>query len=313
MLTITLVLAINLLGTAPVKFAEFFETCDYRYGEKQEQLLKCRLFTPRDLDSTKQYPMLVWLFHAGDLGPEFLGFAFPGLTTRTEKYPFFILTIQWPTTDDAALISQIVQKTIREHPVDERRVCVTGVSLGGSRCWSVAARYPELFSAVAPLAAGGGDVTLATNLAKVPIWAFHNTKDTVPPPDGDKRTVAAVAAVGGNVYLSLLPVEGHDCWTPAFQKHHILAWMLAQRRGAPCWTPPGYRPWQWWHILTLPCGLLVFVRLAWYVEQRRRRRVMPIADSSELETSDDDFEVDSFLPEYGPMDTEATINQGAAP
>ena len=120
---------------APPKLADFCETCDYRYGEKQEQLLQCRLFAPRNLDSTKRYPMLVWLFQAGGVDPAFLGFAFPDLA-HVEKYQCFVLVIQSPPGDsgwlrsvgaadvcdaDAALISQIVQKTIREHPVDERQ------------------------------------------------------------------------------------------------------------------------------------------------------------------------------------------------
>lgn len=329
MLTLTLVLATSLLGAAPAKFADLFEPCDYRYGRKQEQLLKCRLFTPCDLDAAKQYPMLVWLFHAGDLGPEFIQFALPDLVTCPEKYPFYILTIQWPTTDsgwftsvgadtlydaDAALIYQIVQKNIREHPaVDERRVCVSGASRGGDRCWRVAARCPELFSAVAPMAGGGEDVARAANLAKVPIWAFHNTQDTVPPPDGDKRIAAAVAAIGGNMHLTLLPTGGHDCWTAAFQTHDVLAWMLAQHRGALCWIPPGYHLWQWWHILTLPCALLLLIRLAWYVEQRRRHKVIPNAGQSELEITDDDFVIGPIQSEYDPLSTEALISRGAAP
>ena len=174
---------------------------------------------------------------------------------------------------------------------------MTGASRGGNRCWWVATRYPELFSAVAPLAAGGGDISRATKLAKIPIWALHNTKDTVPPPDYDKRTVAAVAAVGGNVHLTLLPAEGHDCWTAAFQTHNILAWMLSQLRGDFCWTPPDCRPWEWWHILTLPCALLVFMRLTWFIEQWRRHGVSPVAIASESETADADFSIGPLLAE----------------
>ena len=80
-------------------------------------------------------------------------------------------------------------------------------------------------------------------------------------------------------------------------------WMLAQRRGAFCWTPPGCRPWQWWHILTLPCALLVFVRLAWSIEQWRRRRASPVAVASESETADADFSIGPLLLEGEPVES----------
>ena len=53
-----------------------------------------------------------------------------------------------------------------------------------------------------------------------------------------------------------------------------MAWMLAQNRGARiCWTPPGVYPWKWRHLLTVPFLFVGIVRLAWYLERRRRRRM----------------------------------------
>ena len=294
----TLVIAGALICAAPPKITDLFQDSDYRYGEKQERTLRCHLFVPRDLNPSTHYPLLVWLYQAGDVGPGFLGFVLSDLE-HVEKYQFFIIAIQCPPMDsgwfnsvgasepygaDAALVAQIVRKTIQEHSVDVRQVCLAGASRGGSRCWAVAARYPELF-AVVPMASGSGDVSHAEDLAGVPIWAFHNIGDTGIRPDDDVRTTAAVAAAGGYIHLTLFPTQGHDAWTAPFREYDILAWMFAQRRGAwICWVPPGTRPWKWRHILTEPFMVSVIVGLAWYLERARRlRKNRPAANTWDLD------------------------------
>jgi hypothetical protein len=68
----------------------------------------------------------------------------------------------------------------------------------------------------------------------------------------------------------------------AFDDHHLLDWMLAQRRGQRS-IPPGTVPlstrlsdfaqgWQWWQVL-LQVGIpLLIVAAAWQAVRARRRR-----------------------------------------
>jgi hypothetical protein len=97
--------------------------------------------------------------------------------------------------------------------------------------------------------------------------------------------VAAVEQAGGNVHLTLLPGTEHDCWGAACGQYGIMAWMLEQRRGAwICWTPPGCRPWRWWHVLGVPGAFTLLVAAGWYSERRRRQRGRrPVANLSELQ------------------------------
>ena len=205
-----------------------------------------------------------------------------------DKYRFFILAPQCPAEfgfwthgataradDMATVIVAILQNTMRDYLVDPNRVYLAGVSSGGDGCWEMAMHYPELFAAVVPMGSGGSDISRAAALGNVPIWAFHNRDDLLCSPAHVEDMVAAVKLAGGNAHLSLLKATwwSHDCWTEAFQKHHIMAWMLAQDRSAwICWNPPGGTRWHWWHVLTVLGPLLAAAWLGWRWERRRRNR-----------------------------------------
>lgn len=309
-MSIAVLIAVNtLFVVGPMNLADLLETHEYHYGEQHQQhLLRYQLFVPRSVRPMERYPLLVWLYH-----DEIFHLEHPGLVLKDipqiKKYRFFMVAIPRASQDanwfhtigalnfsaaDAALAFEIVRKTMKEHPVDHNRVYLTGVSGGGTRCWQMAVSYPDLFAAVVPTGSAGTDVSFAPILAHIPVWAFHNIEDSVTPRAGVERTVAAVKHAGGNAQLTIIQRPGHDCWNDAFGQFDAMTWMQAQRRGDWYWTPIGCRPWQWWHILAIPCAFLVFVRVTWYIEQRRRRHKASSV-APEAEKVGADFAVDPLL------------------
>jgi pimeloyl-ACP methyl ester carboxylesterase len=197
-----------------------------------------------------------------------------------------------------SVTADILQETMRCNPVDRDRVYLAGISAGAAATWEMVMRHPELFAAVVPLAcASGSDESRAAKLVKIPIWAFINTGERA----GMERMVAAVDAAGGNAYLTVADAGGHDAWSAPL-KGGILQWMLAQRRGAPCWTPPGHDVWQWWHVLTIPAAVVAFVRLAWFIEQwrRRSRKMGPAAKRANLSPDQPDSDARSTTFQVAP-------------
>jgi predicted peptidase len=295
-LTLQLVLGAALAAT-PTRFADLFSALEFRYAGSQypRDTFHYRLFVPRRLEPTQRYPLMVWLHgvgHEGGDNVKQLAHLECVLDdpSNLDKFRFFILAVQcargeprWFHAPRAAepageacedmldVTAAILRKTMREYPVDEDRVYLAGVSSGGTACWEMAMRWPDRFAAVVPMASRGGDHSRAAKLASIPVWAFHNADDEASPADAEEMS-AAVARAGGNVHLTLLPSGGHDCWTAAFCEYDVMEWMLDQRRGALiCWTPPGCRPWRWWHALTVP-GLLAAAYATWRWGLRRRRR-----------------------------------------
>jgi predicted peptidase len=273
----------------PKEFPKLFEVGEYQCtdGPLRDKVLPYRLFVPRNLKSGEHCPMLVWLHGKGESGDDnewnlkYLSMIIDP-EKPVEQYRFFILATQCPEnvgwisgTDDSngdmlAITYQILQKILQEQPVDQQRIYLSGVSSGGAGCWEMAMRHPELFAAVSPMSSGGGDAIRASKLANIPIWAFHCQYDK---PEGVEQMVAAIEKAGGNAQLTILRSGDHDSWNGALRVYDSFHWLLCQRRGAWIqWTPPGHRPWKWWHVFGVPLAFIAIVGLGWHSERRRRRK-----------------------------------------
>ncbi len=269
------------------RFAGLFQVHEYRYGKQPKQrLLQYQLFVPYPQKPGESYPLLVWLYHNDRFTTDHLTGILRDLH-RIEKYRFFIVAIPCPspegdwfssvgasdfTTADGALSFEIVQKVMREQPVNPDRISVIGISRSGTRCFEMASRYSELLASAVPMASAGVDLSRVAQLANLPIWAFHSREDTLTTPERVVQTVSAVKQAGGNIHLTFLPSDQHDCRKDVFGGYDIVQWMLSQRRGAyVCWTPPGCNPWRWWHIVAVPVLFLGIVRLTWFIKQKRRQ------------------------------------------
>ena len=158
--------------------APLFKDLFFRYTGRgyHNRLIRYRLFVPDDLTPPKKYPMIVWLHGRGDGGKEnakqlnhldeciFTEPSAPG------QFQFFFLAVECPpgnplwTTSSAEaddMINVVVaamDKTIGEYPVDASAISLAGISSGGSGVWDLAMRFPERFSAIAPMASSGGDL-----------------------------------------------------------------------------------------------------------------------------------------------------------
>ena len=91
---------------------------------------------------------------------------------------------------------------LARYEVDEKRVYLTGLSMGGYGAWHWACARPERFAALAPVC-GGGDPTRACALKDMPVWAFHGAEDEVVPLKKSEEMVDAVNACGGNAELTV--------------------------------------------------------------------------------------------------------------
>ncbi len=108
--------------------------------------------------SNEPLPLLV-LLHGG--GSYALGqLSYTGFDAIAEKENFIILAPDYGSsafgnfTNDIAFISDIIDQTIKEYNVDERRIYATGISMGGSTSISLAYELPDKIAAIAPVSIG---------------------------------------------------------------------------------------------------------------------------------------------------------------
>jgi predicted peptidase len=153
---------------------------------------------------------------------------------------FIVISPQCPAYevwDDSMLLS-LIDDVVSEHRVDEGRVYLTGLSMGGFGAWSLGIRNPHRFAAIVPICGGGrvADVLSAAHLRRsalegLGVWAFHGAKDGIVPLAESERMVEALKAAGGrDVRLTIYPEADHDAWTPTYSNLELYAWLLRHER-----------------------------------------------------------------------------------
>lgn len=119
-----------------------------------------------------------------------------------------------------------IQKTFR---IDEDRIYLTGLSMGGFGTWRLAADHPEMFAAAAPIC-GRGNPETASRLTKLPIWAWHGTDDGAVAFKHSVDMVEGIKAAGGTrVRFTSLEHIGHFSWQAAYQSSDLYNWFDQQR------------------------------------------------------------------------------------
>jgi len=202
------------------------------------EALPYRLMSPATAKSGEQYPLVVFLHGAGEKGDDnqsqLLGLPEQMAEASWRKlFPCFLLAPQCPTHSywtslDDELIG-LIRDVMDRQPIDPERVYLTGLSMGGYGCWTLAAKEPKLFAAVVPIC-GGGDPMTANRLVNIPIWAVHGDADQAVPVEQSRMMIAAIREAGGQPkYTELKGVE-HDSWTQTYRDPNgVLKWMLEQR------------------------------------------------------------------------------------
>jgi predicted peptidase len=217
-----------------------------------------RVFLPLHYKHWRRWPVVLFLHGSGERGDDNLqqtkvGIG-PALEKYRERYRCLVVLPQaragkdWDGAMERQALAALEQ-TVKEFHGDPRRVYLTGVSLGGSGVWYMAARYPHRFAALAPIAAEvvptGGDkapadlkkaldgpdpyMTLAEALGPAPVWAFHGADDNEVPVAETRRMVTALKALKHPVRYTEYPEMGHDAWDAAYADPTLVQWLFAQR------------------------------------------------------------------------------------
>lgn len=196
------------------------------------------LHLPDDYDPDGAYPLLLFLHGAGERGDDLEKVALHGpprlLRERSMEFPFIVVAPQVPEDRiwSIAYLDALLEHLVERHAVDEERIYVTGLSMGGYGTWHLAFEFPHRFAAIAPIS-GGGTITGACTLRHLPVWAFHGALDEIVPPSRSQELVDRLRDCGGHVRFTLYTDAGHDAWTRTYENPELYRWLLQHRRGVP--------------------------------------------------------------------------------
>jgi predicted peptidase len=194
------------------------------------------LFLPEEYTRSpgKQWPLLLFLHGAGESGDDLTKVKLhgpPKIVEKKKDFPFIVVSPQssgrrW--NPDA--LNALLDDVIANFRVDEDRVYLTGVSMGGFGTWTLATAHPERFAAIAPIC-GGGNPKDASKLKRLPIWVFHGAKDkTVPLARSEDMVKALKNAGAAEAKFTVYPEAGHDSWTETYDNPELYSWLLSHHR-----------------------------------------------------------------------------------
>lgn len=195
------------------------------------------LYVPRDYTPEKPWPLIVFLHGMGERGSDGLAQSEVGIARairfHPDRFPCLVVMPQCPgkvvwnkAVED---IDTCINDTRRDYSIDDDRLYLTGLSMGGFAAWQYGAANARKFAAIMPIC-GGGNVKDAEKLAHIPIWAFHGAVDSVVPPKKSQEMVEAVKKAGGNVQYTEYPDTDHNSWDKAYGEKDAIAWLLKQRK-----------------------------------------------------------------------------------
>ena len=208
------------------------------------------LYVPEDYDAGKKYPLVVMLHGAGSNHRLALRRVF-GQTNRDgetdveasryfprwENREYFVAS---PRARGTMGYQGVAEKDVldmladvkRRFSIDEDRIYLTGLSMGGGGTLWIGLSYPDIWAAIAPVcpAAPAEALARAGNALNIPVHIHQGGADPVVVPEGVRAWVKNLKKQGVEVEYREYPGVGHDSWANAYGKEAIFDWFGQYKR-----------------------------------------------------------------------------------
>lgn len=223
----------------------------------ENDTLNYRILYPDNFSETKEYPVVLVLHGAGERGDDNEAQLVHGsdLFLKAEnrkEFPAIVIFPQAPKDDYWAkvevkrdtmpfhfdfknteaptrsldLVMKLMDSVIAQKFVNDQKVYVGGLSMGGMGTYEILYKKPEMFAAAFAIC-GGANPEIAKDYPDgLNIWIFHGEKDDVVPPRLSKEMARVINHTGGNAKLSLYPNDNHNSWDSAFSEPYLLEWLF---------------------------------------------------------------------------------------
>lgn len=239
------------------------------FTAKDGTVLPYRIYVPEGYDKEKEYSFLLFLHGAGDRGDDNekqisvnMGMVErivngESVTISGESVDLsgeFIIVApqcakekQWVDTpwgkkpDPSYSLDEIAQSQYmtavvellseieEKYSINENRMYITGLSMGGFGTWDLLMRYPEKWAAGIPMG-GGADLSRADILKDIPIWTFHQMLDTVVSSEGTQNIVKEIIKLGGNIKFTPYFENRHNAWDYGYVEEDLLTWLYSHTK-----------------------------------------------------------------------------------
>jgi acetyl esterase/lipase len=208
------------------------------------------LYVPPDFDAAKRYPLVISLHGGGSNHRLNLRRVF-GLGNRpgesdaeaTRYFPRFpdvdmivasplargtLGYIGIPEADVYAVLDDVKKRFL----IDEDRIYLTGLSMGGGGALYLAMTRPDIWAAVAAVCPSmpPGFEFLVGNARHIPVKLFQGSDDPVIQPESTRAWRDRLKSVGAGVEYVEYPGVKHNSWDSAYANAAIFDWFRAHQR-----------------------------------------------------------------------------------
>lgn len=253
-----------LLLSATAMAQDIFEAYEKKEFLDGAYSLSYRILYPQNFDTTKAYPLLVFLHGAGGKGYDnevqlnsggrfFLRpgvrDSFPAIVvfpqcpledlwayfdTQKDSVTKEVVKLYFPFRKEPTPVSRALMKLVdsltQRHFVNNKRVYLGGLSQGGMGVLDLVARYPDVFAAAISICGAGDPVTSKRFAGKVPLWLFHGDKDDVIPVSYSRAYYRRLRKEGAEVRYSEYEGVKHNSWANAFREPDFLSWLFSKSK-----------------------------------------------------------------------------------
>jgi hypothetical protein len=158
-------------------------------------------------------------------------------TVTGKAFPGFVLVPQMFNVWDSLNVQdaiRLVQLIAQKYNIDENRIYVHGLSIGGYAVYEALKRASWLFAAAQPMSAVNDASIRKYNqtgkVVHIPIWAFQGGTDTAPSPTFTRKLISDFNNAGAVMRYTEYAGVGHTCWYKAFAEADFYPWMLRQSK-----------------------------------------------------------------------------------
>lgn len=215
-------------------------------------------YLPQGYNSTtSKYPVVISLHGIKEKGNtladviKVANVGLPKYVKEGQQYPFILISPQLKTSMGrwtGAYVMEVLNYVKTKLRIDNSRIYLTGLSLGGGGVWSVSTAYPSVFAAILPICSGYNNLGGADELAaeNVATWGFHGEEDGTVSYTVTQKMINAINGCTPKpnplAKFTIFPGMSHAIWNKVYKETSALTWLLTFKNGSTSTTPTNDAP-----------------------------------------------------------------------
>jgi predicted peptidase len=193
------------------------------------EIMPYRVFVPKAYTGARAFPLIIALHGLGGSEDGMLDRYAKRLPTLAEERGYIVASplgyrvdgfygsAVAATTDtrerrDRELserdVMQVLKRMRADYKIDNSRIYLMGHSMGAIGTWALAAKYPEIWAALAPFAGVGSPATVS-RFRHIPQFVVHGDADATVNVSGSRNMVAEMKKLGVDVTYIEVPGGSH--------------------------------------------------------------------------------------------------------